>query len=464
MNPVTQTKPGTVMGRSSPEPATPIGAAGGTRRQFIGRAAATFGAALFAGCASNPVTGEPQLMLVSEEREIDIDRRRSPHQFSADYGVTDDAALNDYLDGVGRRMAAASHRPGMPYSFRAVDATSVNAYTFPAGSVAVTRGILIELDDEAQLAALLGHEIGHVNARHAAERMSKSMVIEAAVEGAAGVIGYADKRLESVAYGLGGWGAGLLLAAYSRANERQADALGMSYMVARNHNPVGMVRLMEMLTGMNNTRPGVLQTMFATHPMSGERLATARRRAENLYPQAADFPVGRDRYLDATARLRKIRQAIVRMQRGEERMEERKFADAARYFGKAIKIAPDDYAPHVMMAKAQLALNKPAEAKRYADAARDIKPGEGQAIHLGGMARLAMNDFDGAHTAFVDYEMRLSGNPNTLFLQGFSLEAMGRRAPAAERYFRYLRLDRSSEQAEYAAARLVEWGYIEGGP
>jgi len=75
-----------------------------------------------------------------------------------------------------------------------------------------------------------------------------------------------------------------------------------------------------------------------------------------------------------------------------------------------------------------------------------------------------MNDFDGAHTAFVDYEMRLSGNPNTLFLQGFSLEAMGRRAPAAERYFRYLRLDRSSEQAEYAAARLVEWGYIEGGP
>ena len=174
-----------------------------TRRQFMwltGIAAA--GAA--AGCATNPVTGSTQFMTVSEEEEIQIDRQYSPMQFSDDYGPVQDTALNAYVNGIGRALAARTHRPNMPYSFRVVNATYINAYAFPGGSIACTRGILLKLDDEAELAALLGHEIGHVNARHTTSAMSKGMLSQAVIGGFSILAGAA-------APGYGGPGTGCLV-------------------------------------------------------------------------------------------------------------------------------------------------------------------------------------------------------------------------------------------------------------
>ena len=132
-----------------------------TRRDFI-RLVALSGAGILAGCAVNPVTGRQQLMLVSEDQEIALDRQHSPHQFSSDYGAIQDGSLNAYVDQTGKRLASKSHRSHMPYSFRVVNANYVNAYAFPGGSIACTRGIVLSLDNEAQLAALLGHELGQV--------------------------------------------------------------------------------------------------------------------------------------------------------------------------------------------------------------------------------------------------------------------------------------------------------------
>ena len=115
-------------------------------------------AGFIVGCAANPVTGKPQFMMVSEAQEIEIDKQHSPHQFSSDYGTLQDTSLNNYIDQTGKKLAARTHRPHMPYSFRGVNATYVNAYAFPGGSIAATRGILLALENESQLAALLGHE------------------------------------------------------------------------------------------------------------------------------------------------------------------------------------------------------------------------------------------------------------------------------------------------------------------
>jgi len=146
-----------------------------SRRKFLWLTTMSI-AGVMVGCAVNPVTGERQLMLVSEGQEVQIDRQHSPHQFSSDYGPLQDKAINNYINGIGQCIAANTQRPNMPYSFRGVNATYVNAYAFPGGSIAVTRGILLELDNEAELAALLGHEVGHVNARHTSEQMSKGML------------------------------------------------------------------------------------------------------------------------------------------------------------------------------------------------------------------------------------------------------------------------------------------------
>ena len=177
-----------------------------TRRRFIaltGMAAA--GAAV--GCATNPVTGRSQFMTMSEQEEIQIDRQHAADQFSNDYGPVQDAALNAYVNGVGQALGRVTHRPNMPYSFRVVNATYVNAYAFPGGSIACTRGILVMLEDEAELAALLGHEEGHVNMRHTAQQMSKSQVSSILVGGLSVIADIAMPGLGQVASGIGNVGA-----------------------------------------------------------------------------------------------------------------------------------------------------------------------------------------------------------------------------------------------------------------
>ena len=217
-----------------------------SRRKFLWVTSAS-AAGLLLGCAANPVTGKSQLMLVSEDQEIEIDRQNSPYQFSTDYGSIQDKNLNNYINQTGKKISALTHRPHMPYSFQTVNATYVNAYAFPGGSIAVTRGILVSLKNEAELAGLLGHEIGHVNARHTAERMSKGILVSTILGGVVAYVGMEDESLGQVAAGLGGIGAGILLAKYSRDDEREADSLGMEYMSRADHNPYGMVGLMDLL-------------------------------------------------------------------------------------------------------------------------------------------------------------------------------------------------------------------------
>lgn len=310
-----------------------------SRRRFLQLGSLTL-AGLATGCAVNPVTGRQQLMLVSEDQEIGIDRQNSPHQFSADYGVMQDDHLNGYIGRVGAKLAARSHRPQMPYSFQGVNAVYLNAYAFPGGSIAATRGILLELENEAQLAALLGHELGHVNARHTAAQMSSSMLGNVFLAGAATYASNQGQLLGDLTDKLGSLGAGLLLASYSRDNEREADALGMEYMVRVGYNPQGMIGLMAILQGMSKQQPSALELMFATHPMSDERYRNAEEHARTVYPTAHSLPMGRERYMDETPRLRTMRDAIKAMQKGEEAMGKKQYDTAQAHFRKALTKAP----------------------------------------------------------------------------------------------------------------------------
>jgi predicted Zn-dependent protease len=430
-----------------------------TRREFLWLTSAS-AAGLMSGCATDPVTGESQLMLVSENQEIQIDKQNSPHQFSSDYGQLEDKALNDYIDQTGKKMSALTHRTHMPYSFRGVNATYVNAYAFPGGSIAVTRGILITLENEAELAALLGHELGHVNARHTAEQMSKGQLTNMLVGGAAILAGTQSSALGQLTSQLGMVGAGALLASYSRDNEREADALGLEYMVRSGYNPNGFIGLMDILRGMSKHKPSVIELMFATHPMSEERYQTAVEAVRTQYQSKKNLPLYRDRYMDHTAKLRAIKGAIESMQKGESAMAKGKFGEAESLFEEALKQAPDDYAGLVMMSKCQLAQKKYDNAKRFAEKAKKVYPNEAQAYNIAGFAKIHQKKYDSAYQDFVSYEKRLPGNPNTLFFKGLSLEGMRHKEASANEYYRYLKIVNQGEKAKYAYGRLVNWGYI----
>ena len=430
-----------------------------TRRDFL-RLSSLAAAGYVFGCATDPVTGKSQLMLVSEDTEIQIDRQYSPIQFSSDFGEVQDSQLNRYVSQVGNKMAVSSHRPHMPYSFRVVNATYINAYAFPGGSIAATRGIMLSLDNEAELAALLGHELGHVNARHSAEQMSKGQLTQAVVGGVSVLAGTQSAVLGDLTGQLGQIGAGALLASYSRDNEREADALGMQYMVGAGYGSEGFVGLMDMLNSMSKHKSTTVDLLFATHPMSPERHDTAVQTAKTKYQAALKGPLYRDRYMDHTAGLRAKKSAIEEIQNGEKQLAQRKYDAATGHFRQALKKAPNDYVALCMMSMSQLVQKKYAVGRQYAEMAQKSYPKEAQAYHLSGFSRIQLKDFDGAYEEFNAFERLLPGNPNTIFFKGYCQEGMNQIEPAANEYKRYLQVVQQGKYAQHAYKSLVDWGYI----
>jgi predicted Zn-dependent protease len=424
------------------------------RRQLLrllGLGASSLAAApLLSSCAVNPATGSRHLMMLSEDEEISLDRQQSPQQFSSDYGPVRDQGLNAYIDGVGRNLAARSHRPHMPYSFRAVNA----AY------IAATRGILVEMENEAELAALLGHEIGHVNARHSAQQASKGLLANIFVSGASLASSLAGLGAASdLVQGVGKLGAGALLARYSRDNEREADALGMEYLTRAGYSPEGMVGLMRMLQKNGRSRSSAIEMMFATHPMSDERLTNVQTAATTTYRDRQGLPLHRERYLDHTAGVRAQRPLLTALQQGSEAMGKKQWTGAEEQFNQAVRLDPDDYAARVMLAKCFLAQDRGDEAERHALRAAALYPEEAQAHVLVGVTSLAAKKYAQAHDHLAAYDRLLPGNQEVLFFLGYSLEHMDRKEEAARKYAAYLQKQRQGEQAQHAANRLKAWGY-----
>ncbi|HEX6735305.1 MAG TPA: M48 family metalloprotease [Azonexus sp.] len=424
-----------------------------TRRQVLW----LFGAAALSGCANSPVGGGSILVGMSEDEEKRVDQQVAPSQFSQDLGAVQDGAVNQYVSSVGQRLDANTHRPQMPYSYRVLNANHVNAYTFPGGAMGVTRGILVDLQNEAELAALLGHEMGHVNARHAAQRQGQAMVAQVAVAGAS-LISSSTEWGGLVAVG-SQLGASALLSSYSRDNEREADALGQEYMVRGGYPATGMVGLHQLLVDQQKEAPGLLQTMFSTHPMSTERRDTARQLADGKYAGSQGRDAGRERFMDSTASLRRLKPAIDACQKGDLAMAGKQYPKAEEQYRTALQKAPRDYAANLLMAQCLQAQDKDGQALGYAETAKQIYPQEAQAHKLTGVLALGQRDPAKAYASLDAYDRMLPGDAGVTFLKGVSLEGMGKRQEAATHYAAYLRRTRQGKAAGYAQSRLQAWGY-----
>lgn len=431
-----------------------------TRREFLWLSSlATAG--LLSGCATNPVTGQSQLMLMSEQQEIEIDKKYAPVQFSTDYGKVQDPTLSAYVKETGQRLTGQVHRPHMPYTFQVVNATYINAYAFPGGSIAITRGILLSIDNEAELAALMGHELGHVNARHTAQQMTKSTLTQAVVGGLSVATGTAmGPGYGQLASQLGMVSAGALLAAYSRDNEREADALGLAYMVRSGYGADGFVELMDMLRSQSKTNNSAIELMFATHPMSDERYQTAVENVQDRYQADRKKPLYRERYMDNISGLRRIAGAVDAMQNGEKELIGKKYQAAESQFNRALKIAPNDYTALVMMAKCHYLQENWDRTQQYTARAQKVYPGEAQAWQISGIVNLKTKNYTAAYADFDRYDKLLPGSPKTTFFKGYAMEGMNERDKAANYYYGYLQMTQQGKEAQYAYQRLKEWGYI----
>ena len=234
-------------------------------------------AMFLAGCATNPVTGHKEISLVSEAQEIQMGQE-SKKEVEQSIGLVDNPSLQQYVSGVGTKIARTTQRPNLPYSFEVVDDPSPNAFALPGGPIFVTRGLLTMMTSEAELATVLGHEIGHVNARHTVQQITKSQLLQ--VAGVAGMI--LVPGLQNVS-GLLSSSLQLLMLKYSRDDERQADQLGFDYAYKNGYNVAEMAKVFTALGRYGEAQGGSgVPAWMETHPDPGERIKTAQQRVAAL--------------------------------------------------------------------------------------------------------------------------------------------------------------------------------------
>jgi predicted Zn-dependent protease len=234
---------------------------------------------VFVACATNPVTGKREFMLLSESQEISMGRAADP-QIVATYGLYDDPELAAYVDDVGQKLAAVSHRADLEYTFRVLDSPVINAFALPGGYIYVTRGILAHMNNEAELAMVLGHEIGHVTARHSAEQYSRATL--------AGLgLGIGSLVVPEVAqYGhLAQTALGLLFLKYGRDDEHESDELGVQYSLAAGYDPERGASFFEVLDRQQQESGQALPGWLSTHPAPADRVARTRARAAEVKGQ-----------------------------------------------------------------------------------------------------------------------------------------------------------------------------------
>lgn len=250
------------------------------------------------GCTTNPATGRSQLNFMSREREIALGEE-SKAQLTESYGgAYGSPATQAYITEIGSRLSALTEadNPTLPWEFTLLDSEVVNAFALPGGKVFVSRGLVSRLENEAELACVIGHEIGHVTAEHVDERISRQMI----VTGAAIAVGVAAQEADEqwvrqatpLVVGVGATG---YLLKFGRDQELEADQLGMRYAARAGYNPAGMVGVLTVLREEAGEGSGALDELFSTHPDPDRRIAEARKRLERQY-EGGGGALERDRF------------------------------------------------------------------------------------------------------------------------------------------------------------------------
>ena len=229
---------------------------------------------LISNCARNPVTGKKEVVLMSEAQEVQMGQQADP-EIIKQFGLYEDSSLQRYINRLGQQMAAVSHRTNIQYHFRVINSEVVNAFAVPGGYVYFTRGIMAHMNNEAQFAGVLGHEIGHITARHTVKQQRNQVLAQVGLI-AGMIISPELARFGNVA----SQGLGLLLLKYGRDAERQSDELGVEYSAKIGYDPQYMADFFQTLERQaQQANSEELPGFLSTHPSPGERYNTVKQLA-----------------------------------------------------------------------------------------------------------------------------------------------------------------------------------------
>lgn len=306
------------------------------------------------GCSVNPVTGDRDLILVSSSSELQMGAQNyAPMQQSQGGTYNADPALTRYVQNVGNKLAAVSDN-SLPYEFVVLNNSVPNAWALPGGKIAINRGLLTELNSEAELAAVLGHEVVHAAARHSAQQMSRGMLLQGLVIGTA--IATSDSDYGNLAVGGANVAAQLLSMRYGRGAELESDKYGMKYMKNAGYDPQGAVMLQETFVRLSEGRnQDWLSGLFSSHPPSQERVAANIKTAKK-WPGGGELGV--DRYRAAMQQTMANKPAYDAYDEGRKALAEKQYDTALSLANKALGMYPAEAHFHALRGDVRLVGDK----------------------------------------------------------------------------------------------------------
>lgn len=383
------------------------------------------------GCVVNPVTGKSQISLMSPEQEVATGAQNYvPAQQSQGGQYVVDPGLTAYVQKVGKKLAAVSDRPDLPYEFVVLNNDVPNAWAMPGGKLAINRGLLVYLQDEAQLAAVMGHEIVHAAARHGAQQQTQNVLMGAGVLIAG--VAIAEKKPEYGALGMGALAVGSQAwqAKYGRDHELQSDSVGMKYMAKAGYDAQAAVELQEIFVKLSEGKnAGFIEGLFASHPPSQERVA--RNRAN-----AAKYPGGvrnKDAFQRAMAQVNKDKKAYENYQKAQALAGQKKYIDALTYVDKSIAQQPKENLFWEMKGQLLLQQDKTSEAVAALDRAVQANPKYFKPYVFRGIAYSQLGKNDMAEKDLLVSQRYLPTQIAAYYLGEVSM-AKGNRAQAAQYY------------------------------
>ncbi|KAA0256622.1 MAG: hypothetical protein EDX89_00545 [Acidobacteria bacterium] len=391
--------------------------------------------AAVAACATAPGGGRPSFANEEEERKAG-ESAFGPAVEEA-LGRAGDARLQAFVGSVGRKLASASPRPGLPWEFVVVNAGYDLSFVLPGGEAAVSRGLLARLYTEDQLAALLAHEVAHVVARHTARAWGQARPLAGALGSgslAAAVEGTGPRALERLA-ALAGAGQRLVPLRYTPAEEREADEIGLDLLVKAGYAPDGLAGLLEILEKARAAEPERVAPLLASHPLRSGRTATARRRAEAADASERARPATADEFARRTRRLKAEAPAFEVAFEAEAALVVNDPRKAAVKYAEAARLAPLQAVLPALQATALLAAGEDEGGRGAAAGALAVDPDLVLARLAAGLAAFRLGSFREAIDQLTAAEAAAGGaRPPSSYLIGLAHERLGEAAKAAERY------------------------------
>lgn len=414
-----------------------------------------------AACATNPVTGKSQVVLMSEQQEIAAGQQYYPMTTQMSEGETPHREVQELVTRVGMKMARNSERPNLPWEFNVVDSNEPNAYALPGGKLSITRGLISKMESEDQLASVIGHEIGHVTARHAVVQASRQQVLGALL-GVGGAVLEGTGTPGAGAISMAGQvGATLLVQKYSRDQERQADELGMKYMTAAGYNPRAMVETFEILQAASKQEPSKFETLLASHPVTSERIATSQQRLASGYTEAQTRPLNTSDFRRAVAPIREEAPAFALADEAREFARNRRTREAEERLARAASMVPNSPILNALWSDVLYDLGDPRRSEEVSDRANSLNPQLYYGRLVNGAANWRLRDLREAMNQLTIAERLVPDTLLVAYFAGRVLEDSGDRQGAARQYAKVAQATQGQgEYGAYAVTRLREWGLI----